>query len=216
MIGEGDRFELLAVCTNAGGIGKPARLGPVRVGRDGLDGDAQSNQAHHGGPDQAICVYADEDYAAFAEADLAPRLVSGAFGENFATRGIDWRAAAIGQRFTGERGGLVFEVSCFRVPCRNLQVCSEHFPHALVETRRTGGYARVIATGTAEAGEVFVAGPAPEPALTLERHVEIVTRELRNPDEAQRLAAIEEALKQPALGGRARELLEKAQARAGA
>ena len=35
--------------------------GAVRVGRLGLDGDEQADLADHGGPEQALYVYARED-----------------------------------------------------------------------------------------------------------------------------------------------------------
>lgn len=215
MIEAGHEFELLAVCTNGGGIGKEPRLGPVRVDFDGLDADQQANLKHHGGPDQAICLYADEDYEAFANAGLAPRLGPGAFGENFATRGIDWSDAALGQRFTGRESGLIFEVTCFRVPCRNLSALSPKFPHVLVEQERTGSYARVIEPADVSVGEVFEAEAAPSPAVTLRQHQRVVLGAAKNPDPTARRSELEQVLAQPALAARARDLLEASLRRLG-
>ena len=43
------------------GIDKRPRPGRVPVRTLGVDGDQQYDTAHHGGPDQAVYVYASED-----------------------------------------------------------------------------------------------------------------------------------------------------------
>ncbi len=43
------------------GIYKEPVVGPMRVTRAGLPGDAIISKRHHGGPDQALCVDGDGD-----------------------------------------------------------------------------------------------------------------------------------------------------------
>ena len=75
----------------------------VRVSRYGLFGDVQADREHHGGDDQAVYAYAEEDAAHFAR-ELGREMPPGLFGENLRTRGVDVTGAVIGERWrVGER-----------------------------------------------------------------------------------------------------------------
>src|SRR5919206_379797 len=66
----------------------------VRVRPLGLFGDVQAERQHHGGPDQAVYAYAEEDAARFA-AGLGRAIPPGLFGENLRTRGVDVSGAVV-------------------------------------------------------------------------------------------------------------------------
>jgi MOSC domain-containing protein YiiM len=98
------------------GIDKRARQGRVAVRTLGVEGDQLYDTAHHGGPDQAVYVYAGED-ARWWSAELGRDIRPGQFGENLTTAGVDVTSAVIGERWAvGPK--LVLEVAKPRIPCR--------------------------------------------------------------------------------------------------
>lgn len=76
-------------------IVKPPVLESLRLGRTGLEDDAQADLKNHGGPEKAICVYPLEHYP-YWTARLEKELEPGAFGENFTTRKLLDRRCASG------------------------------------------------------------------------------------------------------------------------
>jgi MOSC domain-containing protein YiiM len=68
-------------------IDKRPRDGRVVVGELGLAGDTVCDTKHHGGPDQALYVYARED-AEFWATELDREIPPGQFGENLDTSGV--------------------------------------------------------------------------------------------------------------------------------
>ena len=147
-----------SVNANAGGVPKPpvdsARIGPL-----GLDNDAHTEPAPvHGGPEQAVCLYAQEaiervradGHAAFP----------GAFGENLTLVGIDWAALGAGDRLVigaGEgEAALELELTKPTTPCQTIA-------HWFIERRiarisakvnpaDTRWYARVLRGGDVRPG----------------------------------------------------------------
>ena len=95
-------------------IDKRPVAGPVRVGRLGLDGDEQADKANHGGPEQAIYVYAREDLDWWA-GELGRDVRNGAFGENVVTSGLEVSGALIGERW--RIGTAVVQITSCRIPC---------------------------------------------------------------------------------------------------
>jgi MOSC domain-containing protein YiiM len=153
--------------------------GPVRVRPLGLYADVQADRKHHGGEDQAVYAYADEDAAFFTEL-LGREVTPGLFGENLRTSGIDVTGAVTGERWrVGDT--LELEVTIPRIPCgtfaRRLGIpgwvkrfAAEGRPGAYLRVRRSGP---VTAGDPVEVvyrpahgvtiGELF-AGPTPEQA----------------------------------------------------
>jgi MOSC domain-containing protein YiiM len=155
---------LVAVCRVHGllpdrGIGvtgidkRPVPSG-VRVSRFGLFGDVQADRQHHGGEDQAVYAYAEEDVEPFAH-ELGAELPPGRFGENLRTAGIDLTGALLGERW--RIGTALFEVTAPRIPCANF----ERFWGVPQLVRRftafgaTGAYLRVLETGDVGAGDAI-------------------------------------------------------------
>jgi MOSC domain-containing protein YiiM len=87
----------------------------VRVRPLGLFGDVQAERQHHGGIDQAVYAYAEEDALRLATL-LGREVTPGLFGENLRTRGVDVTGAVIGERWrVGEN--VLLEVTYPRTPC---------------------------------------------------------------------------------------------------
>jgi MOSC domain-containing protein YiiM len=63
---------------------------------DGVEGDWQKNRKYHGGPDRAVCLYSEEQYAEIRAEGV--NAGNGDFGENFTTRGLDLQALDVGSR----------------------------------------------------------------------------------------------------------------------
>ncbi|MBW3084644.1 hypothetical protein KEM60_00833 [Austwickia sp. TVS 96-490-7B] len=81
----------------------------------GLVGDVVVDHRDHGGDDQAVYAYAQEDLDHFA-ALMGRSLTPGVFGENLTTVGVDVSGAVVGERW---RVGATLElvVRSPRIPC---------------------------------------------------------------------------------------------------
>ncbi len=136
-------------------IDKRPHAGPVTVAVRGLSGDAQLDTLHHGGPEQAVYAYAEEDLDWWV-GELGRVIAPGTFGENFTTSGIDVTNAVIGEQWAiGTADGVVVEVTAPRIPCQT-------FSHWIDEPRwvkrftahgAPGAYLRVLQEGRVEAGD---------------------------------------------------------------
>ncbi|MDX2375796.1 MOSC domain-containing protein [Microbacterium sp. LRZ72] len=173
--------RLLAVCAvaelrpDSGSLGvtaidKRPLEGAVRVGPYGVRGDVQASRKHHGGLEQAVYAYAQED-ADFWAAELGRDLPAGFFGENLRTEGFDVNAAVVGERWrVGDTVEL--EVTSPRTPC---QVFARWVggPHArdwvrrFSDERRLGPYLRVRRSGEVRAGDPIEIVHRPEGAPTV-------------------------------------------------
>ncbi len=133
------------------GIRKKPAAGPVPVGELGVQGDAILDTEHHGGRDQAVYVYRQEDYdwwSSDAGLDVEP----GLFGENLTIRGLP------GDMVVGDRllvGDVVLEATSARIPCGTLamRVQDSGFGMAFRKAERPGTYFRVLNPGTIAAGD---------------------------------------------------------------
>ena len=142
------------------GIDKQPANQPVEVGRLGLRGDTIWSKKHHGGPDQAVYVYGEADYAWWA-AELGCPLEPGTFGENLTVTELESGEAFVGDRLLiGDR--VVLEVTCGRTPCGTLtaHMGIKGFARRFREAARLGIYCRVIETGPVQAGDAVRYEPA--------------------------------------------------------
>ncbi len=150
-VGEG---AVLAVGTREveTGIHKNPVAGVV-VGPNGVDGDVVADTERHGGPDQAVYVYAREDYQ-WWEGQLNKSLPPGSFGENITISHAGTSPVRVGDRLL--IGEVVLEVTAPRIPCSVFAaVMSEpNWIDRFNEARRPGFYCRVIADGRIEPGDV--------------------------------------------------------------
>ncbi|MBT2503501.1 MOSC domain-containing protein [Curtobacterium sp. ISL-83] len=141
--------------------------GAVRVRPLGLHADVQADRKHHGGEDQAVYAYADEDAAHFAEMldrDIPP----GLFGENLRTTGIDVTGAVTGERWRiGET--LELEVTIPRIPCGTFarRMRLDKWVKRFAAEGRPGAYLRVVRSGPVAAGDPVVITHRPEHGVTI-------------------------------------------------
>jgi MOSC domain-containing protein YiiM len=155
--------ELLAVCRvyvlhpDAGTVGvtaidKRPVEGRIKVRPLGLYADVQADRANHGGRDQAVYAYAQED-ADFWSAELGREITPGLFGENLRTRGLDVNHAVIGERW--RVGSALLEVTQPRVPCQTFgrRLGEQRWVRRFTQANRTGAYLRVIENGEIGAGD---------------------------------------------------------------
>ncbi|ROS79171.1 MOSC domain-containing protein [Cellulomonas sp. PhB143] len=169
--------ELLAVCRVAALLPDPGTVGitaidkrpvdgRVRVGTFGLYADVQADRANHGGPDQAVYAYAQED-ADFWAAETGREVPAGLFGENLRVRGLPVSRAVVGERW--RIGSAELEVTVPRVPCATFQrrMGEERWVRRFTEANRTGAYLRVVSRGDVGAGDAIVVVHRPAHGVTI-------------------------------------------------
>ncbi|RPF19570.1 MOSC domain-containing protein [Myceligenerans xiligouense] len=155
--------SILAVCRvhqllpDAGTVGitaidKRPVDGRVRARRFGLYADVQADRANHGGHDQAVYAYAEEDAQHWA-GELGREVAPGLFGENLRTSGIAVSTAVVGERW--RVGTAVLEVTQPRTPCATFQrrMGEDRWVRRFTEANRTGAYLRVAEAGEVGAGD---------------------------------------------------------------
>ena len=143
--------------------------GPVPVGPLGLRGDVQADRRFHGGEDQALYAYADEEAARWA-AELGRDVPPGLFGENLRTRGLATTGAVIGERW---RIGSTVEVEVTgpRIPCATFgrYLGEERWVRRFSDAGLVGAYLRVLRAGPIEAGDEIEVVERPEHGVTVGR-----------------------------------------------
>lgn len=117
-------------------IVKAAIDAPIMIGRLGLEGDAQKEKKHHGGPMKAVLMYGAQHYTMWNES-LRPHALAhqdalrgmsadvdasaygfGAFGENLTVDGLTERSVYLGDVW--QVGDCVLQISEPRGPCATL------------------------------------------------------------------------------------------------
>jgi MOSC domain-containing protein YiiM len=147
------------------GIDKRPTGGPVEIGPLGLNGDTIRSKKHHGGPDQAVYVYGEDDYAWWAD-ELGRPMAPGTFGENLTVAGLATGSAIVGDRLhIGD--AVVLEVTSGRIPCGTLtaRMGIRAFTQRFRQAARPGVYCRVIETGAVRAGDAVRYEQAAESTL---------------------------------------------------
>ncbi|GAA0963619.1 MOSC domain-containing protein [Kribbella koreensis] len=139
----------------------------VPVGELGLEGDRVCDIDSHGGPDQALYAYAEEDALWWSE-QLGREIPTGLFGENLRTEGLDISNALIGEVWRiGDEVEVM--VRAPRVPCitfqhrMQLKGWVKRFHHA----GRPGAYLKVLRTGTIGAGDGITVLSRPDHEVTV-------------------------------------------------
>jgi MOSC domain-containing protein YiiM len=168
-------------------IWKEPVSGPVVVGTLGLQGDAVANTRVHGGPEQAVLMYAGSHYPLWEAEWGRDGLGPGAFGENLTVEGLTETEACIGDVL--EIGGVTFQVSQPRQPCATL-ARRHRVPDmiAIVQGNgRSGWYLRVLRTGWLEAGQPVRLAERPHPEWTVRRAALAYMRRKEDVEEARAL-----------------------------
>ena len=133
-----------------GGVPKvPVQRAMMRV--DGMEGDRQANRKYHGGPERALCLYAQERLDALASEGHP--LTRGTLGENVTIAGLRWEEVQPGVRL--QVGSAQVEVTGFAAPCRQIAGCFADRRFGRVGEKAHRGWSRVYARVLTE-GEVRV------------------------------------------------------------
>jgi MOSC domain-containing protein YiiM len=159
--------------------------GPVKVRRLGLYADIQADRQHHGGEDQAIYAYAQEEAEVWAR-ELGRAVPPGLFGENFRTQGIATTEAVIGEQWRiGD--GVLLEVTAPRIPCATFarRMGEPQWVRRFTAKGMVGTYLRVLAPGTVRAGDRIDVVHRPDHGVTVGRWF----RQADSDDAARLLAA---------------------------
>ena len=146
------------------GVGAP---GPRGVGASGLVGDTVCDLRHHGGDDQAVYVYASEDYTYWTGL-LGRSLRPGMFGENLTTVGVDVNHTVVGEVWQ-VGSDLLMQVSDPRIPCRTFAgwLGEQGWIRRFTQEARPGTYLRVWQPGLVRAGDEIVVRDRPDHGVTV-------------------------------------------------
>jgi len=151
-----------SIQVSPGGVPKLA-VTSAQVERLGLVGDGHRDHAHHGGPDRAVCVWSLEVIAGLRQEGhpIGP----GDAGENLTITGLPWAALGPGDRLAvGNQ--VVLELVTYAQPCRTIRGFFARGAFDRIFERKHPGsariYARVLATGMVQAGDVVRRLPADE------------------------------------------------------
>ncbi|NDL60128.1 MOSC domain-containing protein [Phytoactinopolyspora mesophila] len=141
---------------------------PVRVRSLGLYSDIQADRENHGGVDQAVYAYADED-ASWWAAELGRDVPPGLFGENLRTTGLPTSDAVVGEQWTIGADGLVLEATMPRTPCATFarRIGEKRWVRRFAEVAATGAYLRVVSNGLVRAGDRIEVSRRPSHGVTI-------------------------------------------------
>lgn len=163
--------------------------GRVWAGSLGLRGDSVADTRSHGGPDQALLMYAASHYPLWQAEWGRDGLGPGSFGENLTVEGVTEDEACIGDVL--EIGDARFQVSHPRQPCSTL--ARRHQVRDMIDlvhrNGRSGWYLRVLAEGYVEAGQPVRLAERGHPDWTVRRAARAMLNRHKDRDEAHALAA---------------------------
>ena len=151
-------------------IDKRSVSGNVKVTKYGLRGDVQADRKHHGGIDQAIYAYGQDD-ADYWATQLGRDLPAGWFGENLRIEGLNVNEAREGEVWRiGDT--VTVEVTWARDPCQTFARWvggsdEQGWVKRFASERRLGAYLRVLKTGTIAAGDPVTIVSVPEGVPTV-------------------------------------------------
>lgn len=133
------------------GIFKEQVAAPVFISRQGLEGDLIGDTRNHGGVDQAVYLYSEEDYA-YWQAQLGYKPEAGTFGENLTVSSFGSEPIRVGDRF--RVGEVELELTAPRIPCSKLATRMNDlgFVKTFRQAGRPGAYARVLKEGMVSTG----------------------------------------------------------------
>lgn len=134
------------------GIFKLPAGGRVRIGELGLEGDVIMDKKNHGGPDQAVYVYGEADYAWWRD-QLGRDLPPGIFGENLTISELESAPFNVGDVLIV--GEVKLQVTAPRIPCSDFAARMEdlQWVKKFRAAERPGLYCCVLQEGFVQAGD---------------------------------------------------------------
>jgi MOSC domain-containing protein YiiM len=142
------RTRIVQISVSPGGVPKRA-VPSARVTTQGVEGDAQRDREHHGGPHRALCLYSYERILAL-QAEGHP-ISPGSIGENLTIEGLDWSRVTPGSclRLGAD---VLAQVTTYTAPCLNISASFRDRDQSRVSQKRHPGdsrvYARVLREGS--------------------------------------------------------------------
>ena len=138
---------------SGGGVPKlPVERAMVLSG--GMEGDRQRDRRYHGGPERALCLYAQERLDALA-AEGHP-VGPGVLGENVTIAGLPWERVRPGTRL--RLGGVDTEVTGYSAPCSKIAHAFAEGTFTRIGEKANPGWSRVYVRVLGE-GEIAVGDP---------------------------------------------------------
>jgi MOSC domain-containing protein YiiM len=175
------------------GFVKQARTGAVMAGEMGLEGDEIADLSVHGGPDKAVYGYGMDHYPDWTaeQPRHAARFGPGAMGENLAIAGMTEADICVGD--VHRIGDALLQACQPRQPCFKLALRFDDpmMVKAMVKSRRSGWYYRVLRPGAITAGDAVTLQTRPNPDFAFARLVEIVYARDPSREELERMAAMD-------------------------
>ena len=140
------------------GIFKLPTAEAVRVTKLGLEGDVIVSKKHHGGPDQAVYVYGEADYAWWSK-ELGTALAPGTFGENLTISKLESARFNVGDYL--HIAEVTLQVTAPRIPCGTFatRMNDPQWVKRFRQAERPGLYCRVLREGFVKAGDQVAMEP---------------------------------------------------------
>ncbi|MFH5207018.1 MOSC domain-containing protein [Antrihabitans sp. NCIMB 15449] len=147
-------------------IDKRPVSGPVRIEPLGPEGDHVCDTKHHGGLDQAVYVYGEDEAQRWSD-ELGKPVPPGWFGENLRVSGLPVTDAVIGERW--RIGSVLLQATAPRIPCVTFQIWTgeKHWVRRFAERADVGAYFRVLEPGTISAGDSIEIVEVPAHGITV-------------------------------------------------
>lgn len=163
------------------GIYKEPVERPVQVRFAGLVGDHIGSTKYHGGPDQAVYLYALDDYQWWEES-LEQPLPFGTFGENLSVTTLGPNPTRVGDIW--RLPNLVLQITAPRIPCATLaaRMGDPKFVKKFAQANRCGAYARVLHEGSVKVGDSVSVQPAEERTPTIAELFELCHARQKDPE----------------------------------
>jgi MOSC domain-containing protein YiiM len=158
------------------GIVKKPRSGPVAVGPLGLQGDEQADLEVHGGPEKAVYAYAANHFPGWVAQFPNLAITNGSMGENLTIASLEEKDICVGD--VHRIGTALLQVCQPRQPCFKFNLLHHDAPvsTAMIKSRQSGWYYRVLAPGALGAGDAVSLHARPNPDFPFSRLVDIVYR----------------------------------------
>jgi len=145
--------HVVQISVSPGGVPKQP-VAQAAVDGAGVAGDAQAHPEFHGGPDRAVCLWAEEVINELRAEGHA--IAPGWAGENLTVMGLDWPAIVPGVRL---RVGaeLLLEITGYTTPCAANARWFKGGDFSRISQKKHPGssrvYARVLAPGAVRPGD---------------------------------------------------------------